>query len=331
MAIDFGAGDVGRYYQTPDDASMTFPGTDWTWAALVYPQNSAIAKYILSNGAYQTVDHFNLFCYQNGSFGFAASYGHAGEIAWGNGNVTMDKWYWLYCSRRGDFAYVGAAEFGGGIAAEGGGINISSITPIDSPNPLKVGGRFTSPASRFWAGRCDRIFYAHGYGMTLADAQALSGGVLPANATFAANIDERWNLTDSSAASIAGVGDGNILTKNGTGYGANTASPYGGATVVKGVQVILHDATPTALANQVNVDAIFFDVADPEDFILTTVPKKIVLKGTLTATGLLQVDVDSETSLNVGQNGYLIGSIKDGSDHRDSDRFQSRVTIVDIA
>lgn len=96
------------------------------------------------------------------------------------------------------------------------------------------------------------------------------------------------------------------------------------AAVVRGVAVTLYNGS-TAQASLTGIRALWWDATAPTgapDFESTT--------ETTDATGLLSINIESVTSLSVGQNGFLLLYKLDGADHRNSLAFAGQVTTSDI-
>lgn len=96
------------------------------------------------------------------------------------------------------------------------------------------------------------------------------------------------------------------------------------AAVVRGVAVTLYNGS-TAQASLTGVRALWWDATAPTgapDFESTT--------ETTDATGLLSIDIESVTSLSVGQNGFLLLYKLDGEDLRNSLAFAGQVILSDI-
>ncbi len=329
MAIDFQTANSTRRYEVPNSSDLHLPDTDWTIATLLRPQDVAVRKSIVSMG-HSGANTFLSFIHDDASSnaGFAVRYGTLTEMNWGGGDVVPDVYYWQYTARRGNNIYVGAAEFGGGAASEGAPVDYGSQS-IQPTADMFIGAQGDENPARYMQGQIDRVVIFKGYGMTLADAQTLSGGTLPENAAFAASIDINFFFTDSSAASITDSVSSLVATKVNTGWGANEATPYGSPppTVTKGIEFTLKDDQGAIIASQAGIHMAFFDQPSPGTF---TAPVFTTTTGATDASGVVSLDLDADTSLNVGGNGYLSLYIPDAGDHRLSKVFSSRMTIIDL-
>ncbi len=329
MAIDFGVTNATRQYTVANSADLHLPDSDWTIAVLVRPQDATKRKTILSMGQ-SSANTFLSFVHDEASndLGFAVRYGTLAEINWGGGDVVQDTYYWQYTARRGNNIYVGAAEFGGGVASEGTPIDYGGES-IQPTADLFIGSQVDNNVARYMQGQVDRVVFIKGYGMTLADAQTLAGGTLPENAAFAASIDINFFLENSSSVSITDSVSSLVATKVGTGWGANEATPYGAPppVVTKGIEFTLKDDQGALIASQAGIHMAFFDQPTPGTFVA---PVFKTTTGATDASGVVSLDLDAETSLNVGGNGYLSLYIPDAGDHKLSRIFSSRMTIIDL-
>jgi len=331
MAIDLGTSNTTRYYTTDDHSTWDIPAsTDFTLYGAVYPQSNGDTKYWFSNGDYQAANALNMVAYEGAisTVGFAVAY-PGGETLWGNGSVTLDKYYIHYASRRSGVLYCGATEMGSGvglISAEGTGASYTSA--INPTGLLNIGRRQDGNTGRYWQGRIDRFGMNIGYGATLTDMEAIAGGTLPAASALGSNgnLIERANFTSSTPATITGVGAGRTYTRVGSAYGTNETSPFGSGPTSKGINILLYDGA-TALTSLSNIQVLAFDVAEPGD--AATI---INLGKTNTTNGSGNLIVATPTSTRaIGQEVFVAAYQLDGTDHRDSRQHMTKTTLVDIS
>lgn len=94
---------------------------------------------------------------------------------------------------------------------------------------------------------------------------------------------------------------------------------------VKGATITLHAGT-TPQANLTNIVALWWDTTTPSgapDYSTTT--------ASTDAFGVLTLDLDATTALEIGASGFLLLYKLDATDHRDSLVFAGRVAVSDIA
>lgn len=76
------------------------------------------------------------------------------------------------------------------------------------------------------------------------------------------------------------------------------------------------------------IQAAFFDQAEPKDFLA---PVFKTSTATTDSSGNITLNVDAQTALSIGQNGFVVLYKLDGTDHKLSPALATRATIVDIA
>lgn len=76
------------------------------------------------------------------------------------------------------------------------------------------------------------------------------------------------------------------------------------------------------------IQAAFFDQAEPKDFLA---PVFKTSTATTDASGNITLNVDAQTALSIGQNGFVVLYKLDAGDHKLSPALATRATIVDIA
>lgn len=217
MAIDLGSSNTTRYYSVPDHADFTLPNTDWTWLTLCYPQNSASTKYVISTGSFGAANSFNLYAYNSTNpVGWACRVGSLTEAAV-SGVVEMNRWQWVYATRRTANYYVGFAPIGG-VATESSGLGITGI--LDSTTGPNIGRRSDGTSDRYWNGRIGQVVFIPGSSLTPELAAELAGGASLLSMPFARNIKFLFHGRTASA-TIANLVSGHVATRQGTGYGSN--------------------------------------------------------------------------------------------------------------
>lgn len=97
------------------------------------------------------------------------------------------------------------------------------------------------------------------------------------------------------------------------------------AIPIKGAEITLYSGI-TPRANLNNIIALWWDAATPSG-----APVVQTTTASTDAFGVLSLDIDSATSLNIGDAGFLLLYKLDAIDHRDSLAFAGRLNVVDIA
>lgn len=227
MAIDLGSSNTSRYYSVPDHADFSLPNGDWAWISLAYPENSAATKYLISTGPYQTANVFNLIWYPSGGFGISANVHLGLGDTTTNTSPAVDKWYWVYGTRRGGSFYSGRAAVDGSFSEESPGVAISAgYNSAVGPN---IGRRSDGTADRHWKGRWAQVAFVSGDGITLDQTKELANGTPILGMPFAPSIKF---LLFGRTAFDATIGDfigGKTATRQGASYGANeedVQTPY---------------------------------------------------------------------------------------------------------
>ena len=251
--INFGTSNTSRYYTTPNHADWDLPNGEYTLGFLVKPQTQTSTKYFVSSGTYRSNESINGFLYNAGSGVSKAALSISTRLILLDNDIPMDAAHWICFSRRSDDVVYGIqVEYGQSSGQEKGDtINVGGQV-INLTGPLEIGRREDGNVDRYWKGSIDRFFLNKGYGATLADIEALAGGTLPADSALGSNgtLTERVIFDSSTPATITGEIVGHVFTKQGTGYGADEASPYDA-----GSSVASSDGTSTASGVSVAVGA----------------------------------------------------------------------------
>ena len=324
MAVNFGNTNTSRYYTVPDHADFTLPDGDWTWVAVVRPQAGANPSYLISTNAFGVADSFNVFISGGdglASFGYNTSAGFSATVA-----PTVNQYCVLYVTRRSGIAYVGWKPAGGGAGDEYSGLAVSGTSNGTS---LILGGRSDLDTARMFNGSVSWAAFIPGKGLTATEANDLAtGSTILMSSPYAGSVRNLWWLQSSTPTTVTDSVNSRIATKVGAGYSANDTDPLPPiSSVVKGITLQLYNGASNVGA-LTGIQAAFFDQAQPKDFLA---PSFKTSTATTDASGNITVNVDSATSLSVGQNGFLVLYKLDGGDHRLSPALVTRVTIADIA
>ncbi len=97
--------------------------------------------------------------------------------------------------------------------------------------------------------------------------------------------------------------------------------------MAKGVSVTLYNANGSTYASGTNIAVMWFDSDIPPD--LGNIKGKSAV-ATTTAGGVLSLDLDTITVLNVGDYGFLVCYKLDNTDHRDSPTFCSKMQVTSM-
>lgn len=102
---------------------------------------------------------------------------------------------------------------------------------------------------------------------------------------------------------------------------------YEASGATKGITLTLHTgATPVGAMS--NVQAAFFDQPEPKDF---NAPTFKTGTASINSSGVITLNVNATTALNIDQNGFVIAYKLDAGNHQDSLAFAGRATVVDIS
>jgi len=156
-------------------------------------------------------------------------------------------------------------------------------------------------------------------------AYSLQSGTLPAGLSLNTSTG-----VISGTPTTAGTATG--LVVRATDDSANTADSNSfsidiaaAVTVVKGVQATLYDGE-TAQASITGITAMWWDASPP-----TGNPVFTTASASTDASGVLELDLDSATALDVTDPGHLMIYKLDGSDEKDSLGWQGQLAIQDIS
>nr|MCU0920763.1 BspA family leucine-rich repeat surface protein [Burkholderiaceae bacterium] len=98
--------------------------------------------------------------------------------------------------------------------------------------------------------------------------------------------------------------------------------------MAKGVEVTLYDADDNPYASGTDIAVLWFDSDLPPNIGQAVGQSAIA---TTTAGGVLSLDLDAVTGLGVGGWGFLLCYKYDGTDHRDSPIFASRMQVTSMS
>lgn len=324
MSVNFGSTNSSRYYSVPDNADFTLPDGDWTWVCVVKPQATTEPKYIVSTGTINTTNSFNLLRASSTNVGLVAYNTNADLVT--ASAIPVNAWSVVYASRRSGQLFVGWKPAGGGTGSESSG---QAISGTSDGTALILGGRTDLNTARMWFGSISWIALLKGKGLTATEVNDLaSGATVLMNASYAAQVSNLWWLQSSADASIADLINGRVATKVGTGYSADDTDPIPPtATTTKGVTLQLFSGASNVGA-LTGIQAAFFDQAEPKDFLA---PVFKTSTATTDSSGNITLNVDAQTALSIGQNGFVVLYKLDAGDHKLSPALATRATIVDIS
>ncbi len=94
-----------------------------------------------------------------------------------------------------------------------------------------------------------------------------------------------------------------------------------------GIELTLRDAAGNLLISQTNIQALWWDVTEPKD---ASRPVGKTINATTNASGVMFLDLSNVTGLAVGDFGFLMLYLLDGTDHKDSPTFAGKVQTSNI-
>lgn len=139
---------------------------------------------------------------------------------------------------------------------------------------------------------------------------------------------------DASPATITGLTESTtydieVRAVNGAGDGAWSSvtefTTDAAAVAVKGARVTLYDGA-TEQASVTGITAMWWDSSPP-----TGNPVFTTSSASTDASGVLEVDLDADTALDIGNNGHLTAYKLDATDEKDSLGWQGRLQVEDIS
>lgn len=320
MAINFGSDNTSRRYTVPDNAAFTLNGSgSWTWLVVFKPNYANTdAKYIISTGGIQAANSYNMLLGgSTGNFGVS---------------INTDALVLTASPPASGTNYLGYSRNISGTVRHGF-YNLSTQAAAHTSNTshttsdgtsLVFGARSDFDLLRHYRGSISWIALLN-KGLSDAELANLAAGTDILMSVHSPNVVALWDMSTSSASTITDIVGGFVATKVGTGYGPDEADvlPF---QAVKGVTLTLHiGATPVSAMT--NVQVAFFDQPHPQNFLTPTFTAGNV---NINAQGELTVDVSSGTTLNVGQDGFIIIYKLDTNNHENSPAFAGRVTVTQI-
>lgn len=326
MSVNFGNTNASRYYSVPDAVDFTLPDGDWTWVGVVKRQdNGADAKYLISTNTVQTANSFSLLI-AGTTGGVLGVYNSGAFLETLSNPLPANTWAVIYASRRSGNMYVGWKPQGGGTGAESAA---QAITGTSDGTTLILGGRNDFNTARMWLGSVSWVALLKGKGLTATEVNDLAAGTtVLMNASYAAQVSNLWWLQSSTPATVTDSVNSRIATKQGTGYSADDTDPLPPiAAATKGITLQLFNGASNVGA-LTGIQAAFFDQAEPKDFLA---PVFKTSTATTDSSGNITLNVDAQTALSIGQNGFVVLYKLDGTDHKLSPALATRATIVDIA
>lgn len=325
MSVNFGSTNSSRYYSVPDNADFTLPDSDWTWVGVIKSQaNGTIPAYLVSTGNFQTANSFNFFM-NSGTPRVACVYNaspvHEAAIA-----PSANVWNVVYVARRSGNLYVGWKPQGGGTGSESTAL---AVTGTSNGSSLILGGRADLNTDRMWLGSVSWLAFIPGVGLTATQINNLASGTdVLMSASYAASVRNLWWLQSSTPATVTDSVSSRVATKNGTGYSADDTDPIPPiVSTTKGITLQLFSGASNVGA-LTGIQAAFFDQAEPKDFLA---PVFKTSTATTDASGNITLNVDAQTALSIGQNGFVVLYKLDAGDHKLSPALATRATIVDIS
>lgn len=338
--IDLGTTNGSRYYSVADDAALTLPNSDWSvLAGIRYRLDTTNPQYILSTNNFNAAGSLNILA--------AAGTGYINvalnlyPAIWAEPAPSDGQHIIAYACRRSGNLYAGWIGIGQSAVNESAG---QAVSEFSNGLGLIFGGRYDLDTGRHFRGGMHFVSILPSHGITQSELVRIANG-LPLLNSSAVNSSNAmlWDLRSSDDATIPDLFTGRVATRNGTGYGTNiteqliiyptdpiTNTEIAGAPVgtTKGIRVTLYSKAGLPRANLSDLKIAFFDQSSV-DTLATPIFTTAI--GTTNGSGLCEVDVDSTTTLNIGQRGTIIICIPHVSDYKLNQYFISEAEIVNIA
>lgn len=329
MAVNFGSSNTSRYYSVPDNALLTLPNGDWSVIATVKCSTpNTNGRYVVSTNTFSQANSFNFFL-GTGTDTISTIYNTNTQLT-AAGNVTNAVWSVVFVCRRANNIYVGWCPVDGTLTVVSSG---QAASGTSDGIGYFIGARNDagSPAAnRYWNGSLGWLAHVSGYGVTTADIESIaSGSGVLNNANITNNLAAFWHF-NTAAATITDSINSLVATRQSTGWSDDTEdvklAPTG-ATQTRGITIQLFNGASN-VGSLTGIQAAFFDQAEPKDFLA---PVFKTSTATTDSSGNITLNVDSQTALSIGQNGFLVLYKLDGTDHKLSPALATRATIVNIA
>lgn len=326
MAVNFGTTNTSRYYTVPDSTDFTLPDGDWTWIVVAKVEAGADPRFLISTNTYGAANSFSLLI-ASGTNGLQTRVNTNALLEVLSTQPATSVFHVFYVTRRSGFLYTGWKPVGGGAGDESAAQAISGTS--DGPN-MTFASRFDLEPTRMWRGAISWAAFIPGKALSAAEAGDLATGTtVLMSSPYAAQVRNLWYFQSSTPSTITDSVNSRVATKFGTGYGADDSDPIppiaGPAT--KGITLQLFNGASNVGA-LTGIQAAFFDQAEPKDFLA---PVFKTSTATTDSSGNITLNVDAQTALSIGQNGFLVLYKLDGTDHKLSPALATRATIVDIA
>ncbi len=315
MSINFGAGNNGgRYFTTPQHADFALG--DHTWLAVITPWtgSSSNPQYLLSAGGYEVNPSINLFLTSGvSSFAYAFSGGNvqtASSIESLSNNLVFGR-------RSNGVVTAGRINLSTGILQLSGTRNFATV--VQPPGALTVGGRQDKDAYRFFQGHISWLCCLS-RGLTNQEITDLATGTKVLVNDFAGDIVELWDMS-VNAATITGLYKGHVLTRFGTGYGADGADPLPfqtGSTPISFTGSVANQNVTKSVPVNIPLDPYFIGSLTPFAYSLQagSLPTGLSISG----NAIVGTPAMTET-----QSGLVIRGTDTGTNTADSNSFNITV------
>ena len=218
MAVDLINDNTTRYYSVPDDASLTFPDSNWFFAiwTRVDDNTGTLFQYLFSNNNFQAANSLNLFLIEDsnasnpGKWNFVtdSTGAVASTVTGGDGKDRLlvlqrvgGNLEFYFCEPNGTATLETNTTFVGSAAIDGGVWNI--------------GRRVDGNTGRYYEEHFGDVVKGS-VALTQAQIELLARGVSPTLVTDPANLDVWFQFREASATTIDIIG-GNVATRNGSG------------------------------------------------------------------------------------------------------------------
>lgn len=228
MSVNFGTDNAGRYFSCPDHADLTLTG-DHTWLVVMapYTTDSTYPKYFLSTGEYEAANSMNLLVTSA-----ANTIGYPMNGTMVQTSVAIGNHQNILAYGRRISSTVGCGEIRLDTQAHNKSPTRTDSTASDG-GTLYVGARTALLANRYAQGYVSWVALLN-VGLSDSQLASLAAGTTYLVDDFSANIVELWDMS-VNAATITGT-NGHVLTRTGTGFGADGSDP------------LPHTSTPVPIA-----------------------------------------------------------------------------------
>lgn len=328
MAAIFGTTNTERYYTVPDNATLTLPDGDWSIIQAGKVSNvQGVPKYCFSTNTVTQVESANMFVSDTNVLNFYLEAFTGQFVAQ---VVTYEAMQVRYACRRSNTLYVGYANAAGSATVnETNGLAVSTASNGTS---YIIGGRNDLHVDRMWRGTIAWHAHVGGYGVTATDIQNIAQGAgILNNANITTNYDAFWHF-NTAAATVTDSVNSYVATRVGTGWSDEVDDPLivptgSGGGAIRGVQFTWQDASQLVGANLSNIQLVWFDEPEVKDWATI---RGQTATATTNGSGLIQVNLESATSLALGGTGCLVALDRNPGNPKLSQYVIGEFTIVDI-